>query len=244
MIEKLKNNKRIIAISIVTIILLIFFMFFSKNNYKISKIGNNMSNKDIEEIEEYILNISSYEGKIEVTVESNKNTNKYILKQRYIAPNKSKQTVLEPNNLNGIEIIYDGQNLSINNSKYNLSKIYENYEYMVDNILCLESFISDYKQGKNSTENTERNNQIENVSKAYEENNEYVFETQTVDNNKYRQIKKLYVDKKTGNPIKLLIQDINEKTVVYILYNEIKINCINENDILAFKMNEPCKLAI
>ena len=43
-------------------------------------------------------------------------------------------------------------------------------------------------------------------------NNEYVFN------------KKLYISQETGQPTKLLINDINERTVVYILYNEISIN--------------------
>ena len=230
MIEKLKSKKRIIVISIVIIILLIFFIFFLKNNYKISEIGNTMSNKNIEEIEEYILNISSYEATVEVTVESNKNTNKYVLSQKYIAPNMSKQTVLEPSNLEGIEISYDGQNLSINNSRFNLSKIYENYEYVADNVLFLEAFISDYQESKK-----------ENNTKSYEENDEYVFETKIIQNNEYRQNKKLYIDKNTGKPTKLLVQDINEKTVVYILYNEIK---INDLDMLAFKIFDPNAVAI
>ena len=230
MVEKLKSKKRIIVISIVIIILLIFFIFFSKNNYKISEIGNTMSNKNIEEIEEYILNISSYEATVEVTVESNKNTNKYVLSQKYIAPNMSKQTVLEPSNLEGIEISYDGQNLSINNSRFNLSKIYENYEYVADNVLFLEAFISDYQESKK-----------ENNTKVYEENDEYVFETKIIQNNEYRQNKKLYIDKNTGKPTKLLVQDINEKTVVYILYNEIK---INDLDMLAFKIFDPNAVAI
>lgn len=33
------------------------------------------------------------------------------------------------------------------------------------------------------------------------------------------------------------IEDINKKMLVYILYNEIKINSINKEEILAFKLN-------
>jgi len=41
----------------------------------------------------------------------------------------------------------------------------------------------------------------------------------------------LYVDKKTGSPIKLEVQDNNKNTKVYILYNEIKINSIKGEDV-------------
>lgn len=211
----------------IIIVGLILFIFFTKNNYKIFENGNNMSNISIEEIEEYILNISSYEAEIEVTVESNKNTNKYLILQEYIKPNQYKQSILEPSNIEGVKIIYDGQNLTISNSKLNINKIYENYEYIVSNILTLESFISDYKDGKE-----------ENNTSFYEEVESYVFEVKVKSGNKYIQNKILYVDKETGKPTKMLVQDINEKTVVYILYNEIKLNDLSGDNVLAKLINE------
>ena len=210
---KLLKNRIFLIVILVILISLIFYIFFSKNDYKIFESGNNMSNKSIEEIEEYILNISSYEAKIQVTIESNKNTNKYVILQQYIKPNQYKQTIIEPSNIEGTEIIYDGQNLSVTNSKLNLSKIYENYEYMASNALTLESFIEDYEKAKE-----------ENNTKLYEKNNLYVFEVNINNNNQYMENKILYIDKNTGKPTRLLVEDINEKTLVYILYNEIKIN--------------------
>ncbi len=218
MFQNLKNKKRIISITLVIVIILIFIIIFIKFNYKNLKIGNNMSNKSIEEIEEYILNISSYEAEVSVVVEGNKTTNKYVILQQYISPNKIKQTVIEPRNIEGLEVIYDGNSLTINNSKLNLRKIYENYEYITNNFLCLESFIEDYKNGKENSNTSLK-----------EENEEIVLEVNMKSNNKYIQNKKLYISKNTGKPTKLLIEDINEKTVVYILYNEIKINDLNKN---------------
>lgn len=209
--EKITNKKSLITFFVILLIL-IFIIFFIKNNYKNFKTGNNMSNKSIEEIEEYILNISSYEATVQVTIESNKNTNKYVLSQQYISPNKSKQIVLEPSNIEGLEIEADGQKLSINNTRFNLSKIYDNYKYVVENFLNLESFIEDYKSCKEQGK-----------TKLYEEDDEFVLEVEQ-NSNKYVFNKKLYISKATGKPTKLLINDINEKTVVYILYNEISIN--------------------
>lgn len=211
MIKKLGRKKLVVIICII-IISLIFIIFFTKNNYKNFKTGNNMSNKNIEEIEEYILNISSYEATIQVTIESNKSTNKYILSQQYMSPNKSKLIVLEPSNIAGLEIINNGNNLSITNTKLNLNNVYDNYECVIGNQIDLETFILEYKTCKE-----------QNKAKIYEENDEYILEAK-VEQNKYIYNKRLYISKKTGNPTKLLIEDINEKTLVYILYNEIKIN--------------------
>ena len=57
-------NKKIFficgAIGIVTVILITFLTIFTKNDYKNLNLGNNISNKSITEMEDYILNISSY----------------------------------------------------------------------------------------------------------------------------------------------------------------------------------------
>ncbi len=133
------KNKKVI-IFIVLIVIAIIVLFFVKNNYKKINIGNNITSKSTEQVEEYILNISSYKAKIELKVESNKNENKYVLMQKYTTPNISKQEVIEPENIKGLETIYDGASLTINNSNLGLSSIYENYQYMVDNCLWIRKF--------------------------------------------------------------------------------------------------------
>ena len=92
----MKIKKIFLILGIVLLIIIIgFFVFF---NYKKINFGNNMSNKSIDEMEQYILNISSYEAKIEVTVTSNKNENKYKITQKY-SDNCYKQEVQEPSNI-------------------------------------------------------------------------------------------------------------------------------------------------
>ena len=193
------------------IVIIIFLAFFLKNNYKNLKVGNNMSNKSIEEFEQYILNISSYEAKIEMIVNSNKTTNKYVILQTYEKPNKTKQTVIEPSNIEGLETEYDGQNLIIKNTKLNLSKVYENYEIIVNNYMTLEAFISSYESLKEN-----------NKTKIYEENNNVIMEVEEETNN-YIYKESLYISRDTGAPSKLMIEDINGEELVYILYNEIEI---------------------
>lgn len=218
--------KKIKIISIVVILIVIVtatvFYFFYKNDYKTVKMGNNIT-KSAENIKEYILNISSYEAEISVEVHSNKNSNKYLIKQQYASPNIFKQEVLEPSNIEGLKTIYDGINLKIENTKLNLNEIYENYQYISENSLCLYTFIENYKQS--------------NSSKYIEEDNQIIMETKVENStNKYIEYKKLYIDKKTAKPTKLEIQDVNQNMLVYILYKEIKIDSINKEEILAFKL--------
>ncbi len=207
----MKINKKIaIPILLVLIAIVIVIVFFIKNDYKNQNLGNNMSNKNIEEIEKYILDISSYQAKVEITVESNKNTNKYLIQQTYQKDKMAKQIVLEPSNIEGLEIKYEEGKLILNNSKLNLSTVYENYPNLAENCLWLNSFIEDYKQERGTIK---------------EENGIIILETKTRNkNNQYIYNKQLYIDKKTGKITKLLVQDINKKNLIYILYNEITVN--------------------
>ena len=134
--EKQKANKRKIAIIIViTILLVILAIFFIKNNNKTAKtlkIGNNSTSQ---EIIEYILNISSYETEISVEIKSNKNSNKYKMKQTYIDNQNNMQEVLEPSNIQGVKIIKENNTLKIENTQLSLTKIIENYQEITQNNL-------------------------------------------------------------------------------------------------------------
>lgn len=220
--DKIKEKKKVILLSIIVVVILaiIFTMFFGKNDYKNIKFGNNIGNKSIEDVEKYILNINSYKAEIEVEINSNKNNNKYVLKQKFLSPNVTKQEVIEPSNIKGLEIIYDGKDLIINNTSLGLSSIYENYEYITDNCLWLQSFIEDYKSSDERS--------------IKQENNEIVMETKIRGNNKYMAYKKLYIDSNTYKPKRIIVQNINKKNLVYISYKEIEIDCLNKDEVLAF----------
>ena len=69
-----------------------------------------------------------------------------------------------------------------------------------------------------------------------EENDTLILETTVKNENKYAAKKVLYVDKQTHKPTKMEIKDHTQKTTVYILYNEININSLQKNEVLAFKL--------
>lgn len=220
----MKNKKLLYIIAIffiICIVLVTTIIIFRKNDYKTLKFGNT-NIKSAEDIKEYILNISSYEAEITLEVTSNKNSNKYKLIQKYVAPNIFKQEVIEPNNIKGLITIYDGKNLEIKNNGLGVNKIYENYNYIYNNSLCLSDFIDCYKNDSNAM--------------LKEEENMIIMHTKNSDN-KYNCSRKLYIDRNTLKPIKMEIEEMNKKRLVYILYNEMKINSINKEDVLAFKLN-------
>lgn len=203
----LKKKLFIFSCMIIFFILLLFFLKF---NYKKINLGNNKNNKSASQIKELVFNISSYDAQIEVVVESNKNSNKYMLKQKYKRDCYEEQIVLKPECIEGLKMSYSDGVLKIDNSKYNLSKIYEGYPYLSSNVLCLSSFIEDCKKDRNSVD-------------FFEDNNQFVFSLKS-EKNKYLVNRLLYVEKGTGIPKKMVVQDYNNKNVIYILYNEIDLN--------------------
>ena len=199
-----KNKILKIIIIIISIMAIFFITFFYITKSKKIKIGNNSSSQ---EIIENILNISSYEGIIEVEVNSNKNVNKYIIKQTYIAPNISEQEILEPENIKGIKITKTESEIKVENTNLNMTKIYSNYPYMADNCMDLNTFIENYKK---------------NGKQEYEEKDSEIILEVEFEENPYTKYRTLYISKETGKPTKMEIKDNSKKTLIYILYKEVK----------------------
>ena len=209
-------NKKIKLFLIILILSLIIF-FLIQFVYKTIGSGNNISKSSNDLIED-ILNISSYEAQLEVTINSNKTTNKYLLHQYYLEPNLSKQIVKEPSNIEGLEIIYNGNKLEIKNTNLGLSKIYENYTYLNGNILWLNFFIETCNTNKYTIE---------------EKENEIIFNTKIQEYNG-----KLYINKKTKLPTKIEILDNSNQSKIYIEYKEIKLNDIQQDNIFAYSTKD------
>ena len=211
------KNWKLITIIFLTCVLVISILF-RIINYKKIKTGNNITNKTLQEIESYILNISSYDAEIEVFVESNKNSNKYIMSQKYASPNICSQKIVEPKSIKGLTIKYDGTNLEIANTKLNLTTIYENYKYISDNVLWLSSFIQSYKN---------------NSGRISETDGIIIMETKC-NKSPYTYTEKLYIDRNANKIAKLIIEDENSNIRIYITYNKIKIDSLNPSNVLAF----------
>lgn len=200
------KNKKIMFIIVTSIIILlvtIFLIFYYKNK----KNGNNNINKSEEELINDILNIKTYNAKLDITIETNKNKTSYVIIQK-LEEGRAYQEVIEPQNIAGITTEYNGTDLKITNNKLDLETTFQNYQYMVENRLWLDAFLEEYKKG--------------NSSKCETDQNEIILEVKRNDN-PYNVVKKLYIDKNTGKPTKMTVSDINQKTIVYILYTEIQV---------------------
>lgn len=200
------KKKYYLILLFIIFIISVGFIFY-KNSIKNLKIGNN---KNSQEIVDYILNLSSYEAEVTVNITSNKNSNKYILKQKYQKDKEHIQEVIEPSNIAGVKIINDGKKLKIENSNLNLNEIIENYTNLENNNLDLSMFIDEYKNS--------------NESNYEEKDDEIIMKVKNDKENIYVKEKILYINKKTYKPVKLEIKDNKQKERIYILYNEVEIN--------------------
>lgn len=198
----MRNKKIIILVLVLIIIIAGLFIILRSIETKNFKIGNNTNSQ---EIVDHILNINSYEAIVEVDVKSNKNENKYIIKQIYNGEDKNSHEVLEPSNIAGVKIIREGTNLKLENSNLNITSILKNYEYISDNVLDLSSFIKNFKDS-NSSEWQEKDDIILMKTLSNEDN------------------KTLYINKQKGLPEKMEIKDNDKNTAVYILYREVNVN--------------------
>lgn len=210
--------KKSLKIFLIVLIIGIILFFIIQFTYKSVRTGNNIG-KSTNDLIDYILNISSYEAILEVTVNSNKTTNKYILEQYYMQPTYSKQIVIEPDNIKDLEIICTQNKLEIRNSNLGLSKIYENYTYLNENLLWLNYIVDECKK--------------EYEIKGNEEEIILGFRIE-----KYNYNGELYISRKTFLPTKIEIVDNNNQNKIYIEYKEIKFNNIQENNIFAFETKD------
>lgn len=204
-IRILNSFTKVKIIIFVVLITIVFLVIILNIGYKRDK---NVNNKTSQEIVQYISNISEYNSKVEVTVTSNKTSNKYILEQNY-KDGVEQQIVKEPKNIEGLSITKNGNELKIEDTNLNITKIISNYEYLSDNCLDLFSFVKEYN---------------ENQEKLYEEKDNYIImKLNRVGENKYTKQKLLYIDKNTYIPMKMQIKDANNNTRIDIKYNEINI---------------------
>ncbi len=201
----MKINKKVFIICI--IILIISAVIIYKNMIKKSKNGNNMNSQ---EIVDYILNAKEYKANVSIYVNSNKNSNKYILKQEYNQDGECIQEVIEPANIAGVKIVKKDGNIKVENTALNLSAIFENYKSLGENALDLNIFIEDYKKYDKS---------------FYEENEkEIIMKTKSSNQNKYTENKILYINKEEKIPTKMIVEDNNQNMTINIQYNEIELN--------------------
>ena len=198
----MKSNKKVFIFVLICII--IFSIFY----YIFCILGNNKNRNQNEIVDNILKKLENYEADVTVSVMTNKNETIYNMKQIY-NKNKSKTIINSPENIKGMVIENTNNTLKITNPIINMEKVYEDYDFILNNDLFLNVFINDYKN---------------NSSEIHEQDNELIISIKL--NNKtstYIKYKELYLNKETKLPLKLEMKDDSQKTKICIIYNDIKI---------------------
>ena len=171
-------------------------------------VGNNKNIDNINEFDRYISKIKNYNIEALVTVNSNKNSNTYSLKQEY----KDKKVVQNIKSQDGIELTienYDGKTV-VKNTELTLNKVFYMYKEPFRNSLGLDEFIKDYNS--------------DNRKELIEKGEYYIANVKSNDlNNKYMKSKTLYFNKQTSQIEKMEIKDINNNSTIVIEYTKVQI---------------------
>lgn len=201
---KFKSNFRKKLFIFVLICIIVFSLFY----YIFSSFGNNKNRNQNKIVDNILNNMVEYEANITVKIISNKNENLYNMDQSY-NETSSKTVINSPDNIKGMVIENQNNTLKITNTKINMEKIYNDYEYVLNNNLFLNVFVEDYKN---------------NFSEIYEQNNEIILSIKLSNNEStYIKFKELHLDKETGIPKELVMKDNTKKTQISIIYNDITI---------------------
>ena len=202
---------RAIKLKKIVFFVIIFLIFLIIFHYKNNLFGNNII-KNRNKIEEKILNsFENYSAEMEITVNSNKTSNSYEIYQE-VSDNQSKQEVKKGENIEGLKIELNQNNLKISNTKLNLEKVYENYTNLLNNSLFLNTFSNDYRNEENTTNYSEENDEIIMEVKLNKNQNTYISS------------KILHVNHDTLKPTKLEVKDNTNKETICIIYNSIELN--------------------
>lgn len=197
-------KRNFIIIIMIFLFLILFFV-----GYKFFIAGNNKHIENVDELEEYILNISNYEIEATVNFYSNKTQNTYSLKQ-YKVNNYQKQEIFDGDTHEGIIIENENNILKIKNTLLSTERVFNDYKYILNNAVCLDTFINDYRISKDK--------QIK------EDELYYILEVKNKNSqNKYLENKVLYFNKNNNQVEKIEVKDVNNNTTILIEYTKFRI---------------------
>lgn len=197
-------KKKIFIVAIIFI--LVISVFYC---YKFFIPGNNKSVKDVNELNEYILNIKNYNLEAKITVNSNKNTNTYLLKEKNEMGSLVTEIINESAN-NGIICEYKDESLTIKNTQLGLPRIFADYKELFSNPIDLNSFIQDYKLDDKKEIKTKDDYYIVSVKNMSTQN-------------KYTTHKVMYFSRSKNRIERIEVKDINNNKTIIIEYSSFKL---------------------
>ena len=197
-------KKRIFVICVLLILIVLFSYC-----YKFFIPGNTKSIENVNDLNEYLSKINDYSVEAKVTVNSNKNSNSYNLKQSRIE-GKCVQEISDINNSMKVIIENTKGKVIVKNTELSLENVFNNYDDVVKNSMGLDAFIEDYERKKKK--------------EILEKDGYYIISVKSKNSQiKYAKSKTLYFDKLNNRIEKIVVKDINNNEMVVIEYSKLEI---------------------
>jgi len=205
----MKEKGKKMCVVVLAILLVVGVLFFWQNSHKNLKSGNTMHIQTEEELERYILNIRAYKAEMTVSIQSNKTNHRYKMRQEYEKNGIQKMIIEEPEIRKGMEIIKQGETITVKNTHLGFRNLYAEQEGMTGNYMWLPTFLETYQNDRaRSKKKTET---------------ETIFFASIQTKHPYYQYLELHVDNRTKKPTQFMVQDKDKNNRIYILYNEMEI---------------------
>ena len=197
-------KKRIFVICVLFILIVLFSYC-----YKFFIPGNTKSIENVNDLNEYLSKINDYSVEAKVTVNSNKNSNSYNLKQSRIE-GKCVQEISDIHNSMKVIMENTKGRVIVKNTELSLENVFNNYDDVVKNSMGLDAFIEDYES--------------DDKKEILEKDGYYIISVKSKNSqNKYAKSKTLYFDKLNNRIEKILVKDINNNEMVVIEYIKLEI---------------------
>ncbi len=170
--------------------------------------------------------LETYQAKITVIVTSNKTTKEYVMNQWYKYPNKFKMMLLEPEGFNGLVTIYNKGKIVTVHPDMQGAFILHNYTPVDKGHLFLTDFFENYYKSQQTSMQTFFQGQAKYT----------VLKADIPGGHAHRVSQAMWIDNETCLPFKMEIYDDNNKPVITIIYEDIKLNVPMKEEI--FEISE------
>jgi len=172
------------------------------------------------EIQKSLNNIDSYRCIADITIVGNKGDTYYKAKHIFKKPNKYIIEIIQPEEKNGYITIYDGRQAWLYHPGIEESFLIKDYQISLEK----EMFVGYFLRNLITSES------INIESESIDNDNYLVLSSEIPGNNRYRNFEKLWINKKSFLPYRLLILDRDGNIAIDIKYTEFNYDIKIEED--------------
>ena len=173
----------------------------------------------MEQIQNTLNNMESYQCTATLERISNKGTNTYEIRQSYQSTGEYKLEILSPESAAGNYTVFDGKTICQYNKKLGGKVIMDVPESQMRNELFLGQFVKNYMQSE----------EVSIAVSNFDDSDCTVLEAVIPGGNPYLSTEKLWIDNETLKPTKFVIYDEDGTERYVVIYHDFEYNTVFED---------------